>query len=154
MQCPSGGFANPASINFMVSVPRSILDTAARAAVSGHGHGTRRLPGALAPQGVALGACHSSRTGEWYLLGHLLEFKVERRAAARYALGYERLQVSGQDAGVEQTVAHEVHELGELRVGELERRLEQRVETCQNWLDRAEWPLQVWRQITRRVMAR
>jgi hypothetical protein len=62
--------------------------------------------------------------------------------------------VPGQDARVEQTVAHEVHELGELLVGELERRLEQRIETRQYWLDWAQRSLQVWRQITRRVMAR
>ena len=39
-------------------------------------------------------------------------------------------------------------------VGELDRRLEQRVETRQYWLDRAQRSLQVWRKITRCVMAR
>jgi hypothetical protein len=54
-------------------------------------------------------------------LEHLLKLEVESRAAARYALGYECLQAPGQDALVEQTVAHEVHELAELLVREKER---------------------------------
>ena len=77
---------------------------------------------------IALGARNRGRAGKRYLADHLLELEVERRAAARHALGHERLQVPGQDARVEQTVAYEVHELGELFVGELDRRLEQRVE--------------------------
>ena len=43
-----------------------------------------------------------------------------RRVAARHSLWHERLQVLGQDARVEQTVAHEVNEIGELLVGELD----------------------------------
>ena len=46
-----------------------------------------------------------------------------------------RMRVSSRPA------AHEVHELGELFIGELERRLEKRVETHQYWLDWAQWPL-------------
>ena len=85
---------------------------------------------------------------------YLLELEVEHRTAARHALWYERPQVPRQNARVEQTVAYEVHELGELFIGELERRLEQRVETRQDWLDWAEGSLQVWRKITWRVLAR
>src|SRR5215470_6024466 len=87
---------------------------------------------------VALGARNRGRAGKRYLAAHLLELEVECRSATRHALGYECLQVSGQDARVEQTVAHEVHELGELLVGELDRHLEQWVETRQDWLDRAQ----------------
>ena len=102
----------------------------------------------------SLGTHPRGRAGRRYLADHLLELEVERRAAARHALWHKRLQVPGQDARAEQTVAHEVHKLGELCVGELERRLEQRVETRQYWLDRAQRSLQVWRKITRCVMAR
>jgi len=133
MRCPSDGFANRAVLNCMANVPRSTLDAVARAAISSHRHGARRLPGAVTTaRAVALGTRNRGRTGEWYLLGHLLELEVESRAAARYALGYECLQASGQDARVEQTVAHEVHKLGELCVGERERRLEQWVKTRQD----------------------
>src|SRR6188474_764189 len=91
-------------------------------------------------------------TDEWYPADHLLE--LERRAATRHTLGHEPLQALGQDARVEQTVAHEVNELGELLVGELDRRLQQRVETRQDWLDRAQWPPQVSWKRTRVVLAR
>ena len=74
------------------------------------------------------------------------------RRVRRVAMDVRDLRQVG--SAVEQTVAHEVHELGELLVSELNRRLEQRVETRQDWLDRAQRSLQVWRQRTRRVMAR
>jgi len=86
---------------------------------------------------TALGPRDRGTAGQQYLGELLLKREVERWAAARHALGHERLQVPGQDARVEQTVAHEVHELEELLVGELGRRLEQRVETRQNRLTRA-----------------
>jgi glutamate-ammonia ligase adenylyltransferase len=54
---------------------------------------------------------------------HLLKLEIEHRAAARHSLWHERLQVFGQDARVEQTVAHEVNKIGKFFVGELNRRL-------------------------------
>src|SRR5262245_49627060 len=51
-----------------------------------------------------------------YLADHLVELEVERRLTARYSLWYEPLQALRQDARIEQAVAHEVSEMGELLV--------------------------------------
>jgi hypothetical protein len=65
---------------------------------------TRRVPGARPRAGVDLVGSYSA-IGYSY---HLFELEVERRAAARHSLW-----PNGQNAWIEQTVAHEVNKLGE-----------------------------------------
>src|SRR5262245_57798845 len=76
-----------------------------------------------------------------YLADHLFELEVERQLAVRYSLWYEPLQALGQDARIEQAMAYEVNEMGELLVGELDRHLKQWVETSQHWVYWTQRPL-------------
>jgi hypothetical protein len=74
---------------------------------------------------------------------HRFELKVECLVTLRYALWHQRFQPFWEDAWVEQTMTHEVHKIGKFLSGELDWPLQQRIETSQYRLDRAERSLQV-----------